>query len=50
MSSSEVTLTVRYNLGLLRFTIRKMGGAVDIILVPTCKNFQFWGYLSFDEF
>ena len=48
MSSLEVTLTVCHNVGLLRFSLPKIGGLYKIS-VPTCKNFQFWPFLSFDE-
>ena len=49
MSILKVTLTVYHNLGLLGFCFPKIGG-VYRFSVPTCKNFQFWPFLSFDEF
>ena len=49
MDSLGVTLTVCWNLGLLRFSLPKIGGGVDKFSVPTCKNFQFWPFLSFGK-
>ena len=39
MSSSEVILTVCHNLGLIGFSLPKMGEGVYTILVHTCENF-----------
>ena len=49
MSVLEVTPAVCHNLGLLGFGLPKTGG-VYRFSVPTCKNFQFWPFLSFDKF
>ena len=49
MSSLEVTLTVCHNLGLLDFLYQKSVGVYKIS-VPSCKIFQFWPFLNFDEF
>ena len=49
ISSSEVTIAVCYNLWLLGFCLPKIG-EVNRFSVSTCKNFQFWPFLSFDKF
>ena len=48
ISSLEVTLTACHNLGLLKFSLAKMGG-VHKISVPIFKSFQFRTLLSFTE-